>query len=74
VAAADRDRIFQPFERGGTAGAGGAGIGLAVVHRIVHEHHGTVRVDDRPGGGARFVVVLPLSKEHTAEPAIQVAG
>ena len=74
VAAADRDRIFQPFERGGTAGAGGAGIGLAVVHRIVHEHHGTVWVDDRPGGGARFVVVLPLSKEHTAEPAIQVAG
>jgi signal transduction histidine kinase len=74
VAASDRDRIFQPFERGGTPGAGGAGIGLAVVHRIVHEHHGTVWVEDRPGGGARFVVVLPVSKEHAAAPAIQVAG
>ena len=74
VAASDRDRIFQPFERGGTPGAGGAGIGLAVVHRIVQEHHGRVWVEDRPGGGARFVVVLPLSKEHAAESAIQVAG
>jgi signal transduction histidine kinase len=74
VAASDRDRIFQPFERGGAPGAGGAGIGLAVVHRIVYEHHGTVWVEDRPGGGARFVVVLPLSKDHAAAPAIQVAG
>jgi signal transduction histidine kinase len=74
VAASDRDRIFEPFERGGTPGAGGAGIGLAVVHRIVREHHGTVWVEDRPAGGARFVVVLPVSKEHAAQPAIQVAG
>ena len=74
VAAADRDRIFQPFERGATPGAGGAGIGLAVVRRIVHEHHGTVSVEDRPGGGARFIVMLPSSESHGEESAMQVAG
>ena len=73
VAAADRDRIFQPYERGASPGAGGAGIGLAVVHRIVQEHHGTVAVEDRAGGGARFIVVVPLSEEH-AGGAIRVAG
>ena len=74
VPAADRDRIFQPYERGHTGGAGGAGIGLAVVHRIVADHRGTVAVEDRGGGGARFVVALPLSDEHAGEPAMQVAG
>jgi signal transduction histidine kinase len=74
VDAADRDRIFQPYERGVTPGAGGAGIGLAVVHRIVQEHRGTVSVDDRPGGGARFVVTLPLHEELGGAPAMKVAG
>ena len=73
VAAADRTRIFQPYERGGTPGAGGAGIGLAVVRRIVEQHHGTVSVDDRRGGGARFVVELPLSDGHI-DRAMRVAG
>jgi signal transduction histidine kinase len=70
VDAADRERIFQPYERGDTGGAGGAGIGLAVVRRIVTEHHGTVAVEDRPGGGARFVVTLPLSEAHADQPAM----
>lgn len=66
----DRARIFQPFERGATRGAGGAGIGLAVVRRIIDDHRGTVGVEDRSGGGARFVVELPLSEEHGEETAI----
>ena len=73
VAIADRERIFQPYERGATRGAGGAGIGLSVVRRIVEEHHGTVTVEDRAAGGARFVVMLPLSEEH-GDSAMRVAG
>jgi two-component system sensor histidine kinase KdpD len=36
----------------------GAGLGLAICRAIASLHGGTVRVDDRPGGGARFVVDL----------------
>lgn len=57
-----RRRIFEPFARGRsadrTAGAG-LGLGLAICRRIVDGHGGTIRVEDRVGGGARFVVKLP---------------
>jgi signal transduction histidine kinase len=62
VPAAERDRIWRPFERGGMArqrAAGGSGIGLTIVREIAGEHGGKAWVDDAPGGGARFVVDLP---------------
>ena len=64
VAAADRARIFQPFARGRTAADRrdtdrGVGLGLSVAHRIITVHGGTLRVDDEPGGGARFTATLP---------------
>ena len=61
---ADRRRIWEPYERldsRGTTGASGSGIGLAVVRGLVEGHGGRVFVDDAPGGGARFVVLLPLA-------------
>lgn len=63
----ERDRIFEPFQRGdGSVGTVvvGSGIGLAVVREIVAAHDGRVRVEDAPSGGARFVVELPAV--HTA--------
>ncbi|MEP6591092.1 MAG: HAMP domain-containing sensor histidine kinase [Gemmatimonadota bacterium] len=60
VPAADRERIWQAFERGGTGNDGGTGIGLAVVHQLVALHGGTVQVEDGRRG-ARFRVRLPLS-------------
>lgn len=62
-----RTRIFDRFARGpATAGTGaaapaGLGLGLAIVQRHVALHGGTVAVEDRPGGGARFVVELPIT-------------
>jgi signal transduction histidine kinase len=61
----DRERIFERFSRGssaaGSRGAGGGtGLGLALVAEHVKLHGGRVWVEDRPGGGARFVVELPL--------------
>ena len=63
IPAADRARLWRPFVRLGTGGstAGGSGIGLSVVRSLVTQHGGQVSVEDAPGGGARFVVRLPLT-------------
>lgn len=58
VADADKERIFDRFWRAERRGGGGAGIGLALVRRIAQLHDGDVRVLDRPGGGARFILRL----------------
>ena len=56
-----RTEVFERFHRGPHARttAEGAGLGLALVAQHVRRHAGQVRVEDRPGGGARFVVTLP---------------
>jgi two-component system, OmpR family, sensor histidine kinase MtrB len=63
VAAADRDRVFERFARGSPADRdatdSGVGLGLALVAEHVRRHRGRSWVEDRPGGGARFVVELP---------------
>jgi two-component system, OmpR family, sensor kinase len=62
VPAALRERIFEPFYRlpGASEREGGVGLGLSLVKTIVERHGGRVHCEDRPGGGARFVVSLPL--------------
>ncbi|MDQ3273138.1 MAG: ATP-binding protein [Pseudomonadota bacterium] len=57
-----RERIFEPFYRlpGASEREGGVGLGLALVKSITERHGGTVRCEDRPGGGASFVVELPV--------------
>lgn len=70
IAIEDRSRIFERFYRGDPARAratGGAGLGLAIVDSIAVDHHGAARVDDTPGGGATFVVTLPLKASPASE-------
>src|SRR3954451_14065056 len=50
--------IFEPFQQGENA-RGGVGIGLSLVGRFADLHGGSAHVEDRDGGGARFIVVLP---------------
>lgn len=56
-----KQAIFEPFERGVASEdqAPGSGLGLAVVRQFARAHGGDAWVEDRPGGGARFVVRLP---------------
>lgn len=50
-------RLFSPFF---TTRATGTGLGLALVKRVADAHRGTVRHEPTPGGGATFVLDLPL--------------
>ncbi len=59
VPAESRERIFEPFF---TTKAKGSGLGLSIVHAIVTQHGGRIRVEDSPDGGARFVVSLPRAR------------
>ncbi len=56
VATEDIDRVFDPFY---TTRKGGSGLGLAVVHRAMDAHEGSVVLETSALGGARFVMVLP---------------
>jgi signal transduction histidine kinase len=60
-----KDIVFEPFRQGEDA-RGGVGIGLSLVRRFAELHGGTAHVEDRPGGGARFVVTLP-GAVHTSQ-------
>ncbi|GAA1744854.1 Signal transduction histidine kinase [Dietzia kunjamensis subsp. schimae] len=58
-----RDSVFDRFARldaDRARGKGGSGLGLAIVAEITRSHGGSVRAEDAPGGGARFVVELPV--------------
>jgi signal transduction histidine kinase len=58
---AELTRIFERFERAASARHyGGMGLGLYVARQIAEAHGGTVVASNRPGGGASFVVRLPL--------------
>jgi two-component system NtrC family sensor kinase len=52
------DRVFDPFF---TTKENGTGLGLAICRELVSQAHGTISVSSGAGGGARFVVAIPLS-------------
>jgi signal transduction histidine kinase len=58
-----REEIFNPFV---TTKKTGVGLGLSIVSKIVDGHHGSIHVENAPGGGAVFTLFFPL--EETVEP------
>jgi two-component system sensor histidine kinase KdpD len=65
-----REQIFDTFFRLPSAGEGGVGLGLAICRAILHAHGGRIQVDDRPSGGSRFSLALPLDGEPPMAPGV----
>ncbi len=59
VRADERDRIFEPFQRGEDGGARGAGLGLAIARGFAEANGGRLWVESREDQGAAFVLALP---------------
>jgi PAS domain S-box-containing protein len=68
IAPEHAEHVFDPFWTTKAPGEG-TGLGLSLVHSIVTEHGGAVRVDSEPGRGATFTVCLPSVPAGEAEPA-----
>lgn len=62
VAVADRERIFEKFERLGRDDAGGSGLGLYISRRLARAMGGDIRIGGAPGEGASFILTLPTGE------------
>jgi two-component system, OmpR family, sensor histidine kinase KdpD len=71
LAEQDRERVFQPFERGAEAGARtGAGLGLAIARGFTQANGGRVWAEAADSGGTSLVVALPAAAARgTRSPA-----
>jgi two-component system sensor histidine kinase KdpD len=66
--AAMHERLFQKFQRGDAARAGGLGLGLSIIRGFAAAQGGEVVVGENPGGGSVFTVYLPFTP-HGDVPA-----
>lgn len=67
IAAEQAGHIYERFWRTDRKGVDGSGVGLALVHRVAQLHDGEVRFENRPGGGARFMLSFaPASQTREA--------
>ena len=69
IAAAHRDSVFVPFNRGGHAGSKGAGLGLSIVKRMVEQMNGSLTFDSEVGSGSSFRVTIPRARGRLAAHA-----
>ncbi len=61
-------RVFEPYV---TTKAGGTGLGLAIVKKIVDEHRGQIRINNRPPAGAEVSLRLPLAPDRVTQSSLR---
>jgi two-component system, OmpR family, sensor histidine kinase TctE len=74
VPEAEQARMFDRFARGAGAAPGGAGLGLAIVQRVVQGHGGQVQVGHRAAGGWRVALTLPVTRTMGATGSSGATG
>jgi signal transduction histidine kinase len=71
----EKTKAFEKFYRGPHRrrdGTHGAGLGLAICAAIARLHGGRLDVEDREGGGARFILSLPCEEQPPAIEALDM--
>lgn len=69
VPKADRDRMFEPFQRLGESGtATGVGLGLMLSRGLSEAMHGTLEPEETPGGGLTMAIRVPAVPEAAGLP------
>jgi signal transduction histidine kinase len=63
--------IFDAFVQSSKtkSGSGGTGLGLAICRKIVEGHSGSIRAENRPGGGSVFHICVPAARFGDTAPA-----
>jgi signal transduction histidine kinase len=73
VAAEDREKVFDRFERLDTMNGHGLGLGLSVVQGLIEAMGGDVRIEEAPGGGAAFRILFPRPERSELKDALSEA-
>ena len=60
IAASERERIFEPFQKGSDSGEG-TGLGLAIARRLARAMGGEIQLQTAVGEGSRFSLILPAA-------------
>ena len=61
------ERFYKADESRKSSAYGESGLGLAIVHELIHAHGAQVEVESRPGQGTRFILTFPKAKEEDCD-------
>ncbi len=61
------ERVFDKFYRVPGSQTGGTGLGLSIVKGFIEAHKGTIKVENVPTGGTRFIIRIPTEIQYTDE-------